>query len=282
MEIDGWKYYNHAAIPTTAPHEKPNMEPIDNGYIWKIEGGTPLLARWTTEFDCGYETNWWYVIKDNQFDINALKAKRRYEINKGIKNFDVREIKPQEYIKELYEIFISAYESWPKKYRPKFTYNDMKKIVANIVSNPRMVCYGGFCKETGELCGFSQLSIHDTYAEFNVQRVKQIYEKFQINAAMVNGMLENMYEKLEQSNFYILDGARCINHETNFQDYLEKYFGFRKAYCKLYIQYNPKMKWLIILLFPFRKLLRKLDSIGMVHQINSVMKMEEICRNNRK
>lgn len=38
MEIDGWKYYNHAAIPTTAPHEKPNMEPIDNGYIWKIGG----------------------------------------------------------------------------------------------------------------------------------------------------------------------------------------------------------------------------------------------------
>lgn len=21
MQIDGWKYYNHAAIPTTAPHD---------------------------------------------------------------------------------------------------------------------------------------------------------------------------------------------------------------------------------------------------------------------
>ncbi len=281
MEIDGWKYYNHAAVPISAPHEVPNMEPINDGYIWKI-GGAPLLARWTAEFDCGYETNWWYVIKDTPFDVNVLKAKRRYEINKGKKNFDVREINPQEYLKELYEIFLIAYESWPKKYRPKFTYDDMKKVITNIISNPKMVCYGGFYKETGELCGFSQLCIHDTYAEFNVQRVKPIYEKFQINAALVSGMLENMYKKLEQPNFYIVDGARSINHETNFQDYLEKYFGFRKAYCKLHIQYNSKIKWLIVLLFPFRKLLGKLDSIGVVHQINSVMKMEEICRNDRK
>ena len=30
-EIPGWKYYNHAAIPSTAPHEKINEEPIKNG-----------------------------------------------------------------------------------------------------------------------------------------------------------------------------------------------------------------------------------------------------------
>lgn len=39
MKIDGWKYYNHAAIPTTAPHEEPNMIPINDGSIWKIGGG---------------------------------------------------------------------------------------------------------------------------------------------------------------------------------------------------------------------------------------------------
>lgn len=34
-----WKYYNHAAIPTTAPHETPDMAPIVDGSIWKIGGG---------------------------------------------------------------------------------------------------------------------------------------------------------------------------------------------------------------------------------------------------
>lgn len=39
MEIDGWKYYNHAAIPTTAPHEEPDLLPVKNGQVWKIGGG---------------------------------------------------------------------------------------------------------------------------------------------------------------------------------------------------------------------------------------------------
>jgi hypothetical protein len=68
--IDGWKYYNHAMIPTTAPHEIPDLTPIKSGSIWnRLREGMPLLARWTSDFDCGYETEWWYCIKDSPFDI---------------------------------------------------------------------------------------------------------------------------------------------------------------------------------------------------------------------
>lgn len=63
QEIEGWKYYNHAAIPTTAPHEKPNMKPLEDGSIWKMAGGKPLFARYCTDWDCKEETEWWYVIK---------------------------------------------------------------------------------------------------------------------------------------------------------------------------------------------------------------------------
>ena len=27
MDITGWEYYNHAAIPTTAPHISPDTKP---------------------------------------------------------------------------------------------------------------------------------------------------------------------------------------------------------------------------------------------------------------
>lgn len=64
------------------------------------------------------ETSWWYVIKDTPFDIHVLKAKRRYEINKGLKNFDVRIINANDYAKELYKITKSAYLQYPDKYRP--------------------------------------------------------------------------------------------------------------------------------------------------------------------
>ena len=95
------------------------MTPITDGTIWKIGGGggTPLLARWTTEFDCGYETNWWYCIKDTPFDIGSLPSKKRYEINKGKKNFEVRLIAPTEYKDELYDVTVDAYSAWDEKYR---------------------------------------------------------------------------------------------------------------------------------------------------------------------
>ena len=90
MDIKGWKYYNHAVIPTTAPHENPNMAPVEDGSIWKIGGGRPLLARWTTEFDCGYETSWWYVIKEQPFEMELLDSKVRKHIRQSLKKVYVK------------------------------------------------------------------------------------------------------------------------------------------------------------------------------------------------
>lgn len=99
MSLKDWKYYNHAIIPAVEPHEKPDLSCIKDRTIWKV-GGIPFLARWTTDYDCGCETSWWYVIKDTPFNIATLKAKRRYEINKGKKNFEVRRINPSEYVED--------------------------------------------------------------------------------------------------------------------------------------------------------------------------------------
>ena len=121
MQIEGWRYYNYAAIPTTLPHEPINEAPLRDGGIWKVTGKAgkpPMFVQWVEDFDCACETNWWYVIKDVPFDISDLKAKRRYEINKGINNFDVKEIDPVNYTEELCNVQIAAYSAYPEKYRP--------------------------------------------------------------------------------------------------------------------------------------------------------------------
>lgn len=276
MYIDGWKYYNHAAIPTTAPHEEPNIAPLQNNSIWKIDGGTPLLARWTTDYDCGCETSWWYMIKDTPFDINALKAKRRYEINKGIKNFDVKEIEPRNYSEAIYDVQIAAYSAYPEKYRPSV---DKDLFISSIGQwYCDYVCIGAFARETNKLCGYALLAKErDKHIGFNILRTNPEHERNGVNAALVEGVLRYFNSFLE-SGGYICDGARSINHETAFQDYLEKYFGFRKAYCKLHIKYRPCLGWIIKLIYPFRNFFAKLDGINIVHLINSVLQMEEIAR----
>ena len=100
-------------------------------------------------------------------------------------------------------------------------------------------------------------------------------EKFAINAAMVAGILDYYQDRFD-GKFYINDGSRAIRHETAFQDYLEKYFDFRKAYCKLNVKYKSYIGVAVKLLYPFRRLIKGNTGIG--NQIEGILRMEEIRR----
>lgn len=281
MRINGWKYYNHAAIPSTAPHEVPDLSPLTDGSIWNIEGRKPLLVRYTTDWDSKNHTNWWYVIKDSPFDISLLKTKRRYEITKAKRFFDVREIDPIEYVESLMKVHEKALMAYPAKYRPMFD-KDLFKLDLmkwhEQVEKKTLKIYGAFFKETGKLCGYSCLILEKKYCDFAIQKTIPAFEKYNVNAALVNGILES-FKDMFVGGYYICDGSRSIYHETHFQDYLEKYFGFRKAYCKLKIIYFPFLKKIVSFLYAFRSLIYKFGQYnGLFHQLSAILKMEEISR----
>ena len=268
-----WKYYNHALLPTTAPHEQVDETVIKQGKLWKKKwGGVPLLVRWTTDFDCPKKTEWWYCIKDTPFDINLLKSDRRYKINKGKRNFDVKEINPLNFKKEIYEVQKYAFADYPEKYKPKIDKNKVYKSIENWNSNYKI--YGAFNKER-KLCGY--LLFYYNNRCINLVTLKTIpkYEKLQINAAIIAVALENINHELN-NGFYICDGERNILHETAFQSYLEKYFGFRKAYCRLNVDYRLIICIIINFLYPFRKIIKKFDDFSIFNKINSILYMEEI------
>lgn len=274
-----WIYYNHALLPTTAPHEKVDESVVKQGKLWKNKwGGVPLLIRWTTDFDCPQKTEWWYCIKDTPFDINLLKAKRRYEINKGKRNFYVKEINPLKFKEEIYEVYKQSVFSYIKK-----SYNIENKdvFIKKIENWTGYKIYGAFSKENNILSSYALLTIHDSYVNFNVLKSIPKDEKYGVNAAIVSYILENFNNKLSK-NFYICDGERNVLHETFFQEYLEKYFGFRKAYCKLNLEYRISVKLVINGLFPFKKILKKIDKILIFRKINSILYMEELRRHFKK
>lgn len=238
-------------------------------------GGGVILARWTTDFDCGFETNWWHLIKDDPFDIHSLKSNRRYEINKGNRNFFVKRINPADYMNEIYEVMYASYRTYPVKYRPDMP--EKESFIAATKKWESYTVYAAFSNDNKKLCGFIAAISHESYINFSMQKVIPEYEKQNINFALLYYFLEDNKAFLENGG-YICDGERNISHETAFQDFLEKYFGFRKAFCKLNIIYNPKIKWLIKITFPFRGILKKFDGIRKIHQLNSVLKIEEIVR----
>jgi len=75
---------------------------------------------------------------------------------------------------------------------------------------------------------------------------------------------------------YLCGGNRNVYHQTNFQEFREQHFGFRKAYTHLHIQYAPFVILIIKLLYPFRKIIKKLP-FTFANQLSGVLLMEEIC-----
>ena len=271
--IEGWKYYNHAAIPATAPHIDVDTSSVDDNKIFQVEE-KPLLARWTSDWDCGHQTNWWYVIKDTPFDISVLKSKRRYEINKGNKNFEVKEIDPAKWSEDIYKVTVAAYETYPESYRPQISHDS---FLAEVRDWNFYKTYAAFSLEDNTLCGYACLIKDGAYIDFCMMKANPDKEKLGLNAAMVNKILVD-HEDFLRNGGYICDGARSIQHETAFQDYLEKYFEFRKAYCRLHIVYSPKYRTIVNVAYKFRNLMKVFDKIPMARKINALLKMEEIYR----
>lgn len=142
------------------------------------------------------------------------------------------------------------------------------------------ITYGAFHRETGKLCGYTYLNDCGSYIDLSVQKTVPEYERYQINAALVYQVLMDFEERLA-NGCYICDGERNILHETAFQDYLEKYFGFRKTYCRLHLAYRPYVGAAVRILYPFRGILGKVN-IKFVKQICGVLRMEEIKRGTGK
>ena len=266
-----WRYYNHALLPNTAPHEDVDVDAL---YSELKRHKKALLARWTSEFDCGYETEWWWCIKDSEFEPEKLDAKKRYCITRGKREFDVYLINPTEHKEALYEVQVAAFSAYPEVYRPVI---EKESFINSWDDWNEYKVFGAFLRGTGELCGYSLVKEYDRWANFSVQKTKPEYEKLQVNAALVAGICEVYNEKFKEG-FYIVDGERNISHETGFQGYLEKYFGFRKAYCRLNMVYRPFVKVMVKILFPVRKILEKFEINQLMHAVNSIMHLEAIYR----
>jgi len=87
----------------------------------------------------------------------------------------------------------------------------------------------------------------------------------------------NRYYLNDKDFLYVSDGARSILHDTNIQEFLIKKFQFRKAYCRLNIVYRWDIKLIVIFLYPFRKIILKINQ-NFFKKISVLLAQEEIQR----
>jgi len=266
-----WKYYNHALISNCAPHEEADVELLKDKSVWKkYKPNRPLFACWTTHFDCGYETGWWYCILDKTFEIDSISSNRRTKLKQAIKNFDVSIIDVKEYAIQMYQIHKSAWETYHKT----GNFNTEQDRFCKDVIEREGIVFGAFDKEKKQLAAYYLVKKNDTYIELVTLKSNPIFERKRVNLAIMYFVYQYFKKEIEQGK-YLCGGSRNIYHQTNFQEFREKNFGFRKAYAHLHIQYAPFIKPFIKIIYPFRKIIKKLP-FTIANQISGLLMMEEI------
>lgn len=271
MNPTTWHYYNHALLPNCAPHETVVFESGKFDVSFSCRGGVPLMARWTSDFDCKRKTSWWYEILDQPFDMASLKAKRRYVVRKGMSNFGVRTVNPREYSDEIADVAVAAVATYEGVSRA----DDLDAWKRKAEGWTGTV-FGAFPKDGGPMAAWALVNDHGSYADFTSMKADPAQERLEVNAALVKGVVDHYAERLE-GDFYICDGERSVLHQTAFQDYLEKYFGFRKAYCTLNLRFRFPVNVIVACLRPFRKCIKRQGS-ALQRQVWGVLQMDSIAR----
>lgn len=235
------------------------------------------FARWTSDYDCGVPTQWWYCVRDEKISLESLTAKQRYRVKRGFKNMEIRKVDPHEYGEQLYEVLKASLADYPDAYRRGVRpYAEFAKEFE--------VSHGDWfiavSRENGSILGFSTCHRGVEMAHLTVVKVRPEFLNLDVNAALGYFIVEHYIN--HHGCRYICDGARNIRHMTNYQEYLVHNLGFRYAYCRLNVIYS-KSAWIAVnLLYPFRRLIKACSGkVPLLYSIYCILKQEEIARSFR-
>jgi len=266
--MKNWRKYNGALIPELPSHVD-ITDSIDE--IKRFVSDTDsFFARWTSDFDVKKETEFWYVICDQNLAIEEYSYNTRSKIRRGLRNCVIRKIAKQQLIKNGYEVYKEAFS----KYKTHTTPNVKSLFVQNIeLLGKDWEFWGVFYKE--KLIAYCMSKIESNSCNYSTIKFHPKYLKLRPSEALFYTM--NKYYLDEKEFDYVNDGARSISHETNIQEFLIKKFKFRKAYCKLNIIYNSRIGFLVKVLYSFRVVL-KLLNFGPFIKLNILLNQERIRR----
>ena len=264
--MKNWRKYNGSIIPLTPPH----IEVDTIGIEKKIKEENVFFARWTSDFDCKEEKEFWYVICDYKLDISDYSKNTRSKIRRGLKNCHVRLVSKSEIIANGFDAYNAAFLNYRSHFHPK-TEREFKDEIINLSNEWEF--WAIYIER--KMIGFSQNRVIGDYCDYSTIKFHPDYLRFYSSYALFYTM--NQYYLNEKNFQYVNDGSRSISHDTNIQEFLIQKFKFRKAYCTLNIIDSYKIKLLIYVFFSFRLILSMLN-FGFFIKLNILLNQEKIRR----
>jgi hypothetical protein len=265
--VKKWRKYNGALVPLTPPHVEVDIHAIKE----KVKSENVFFARWTSDFDCNVETQFWYVIHDNSMQIEDYSRSTRSKIRRGLRNCKVKLVSKQEIIEFGFLSYSKAFQRYNTDLLPK-NQEDFKREIDKIDEDWH---FWAIYNRDNLMIGYSQNRIFENYCDYSTIKFHPDYLKLYPSYALFFTM--NQYYLNEKEYKYVNDGARNMLHDTNIQSFLISKFKFRKAYCKLHVQYSPLIQRVVNIIFPFRSVL-SLVKFGLFKKVSVVLDHEYIVR----
>ncbi|OFY63502.1 MAG: hypothetical protein A3H98_00685 [Bacteroidetes bacterium RIFCSPLOWO2_02_FULL_36_8] len=267
-----WYKNSGALLPLALPHQPIALSAQEIKHLFTL--APSYLIRWHEGFDIGSETNWWFILNDKPRVLSDYKENDRYKIKRGMKIFEPRMLTISEAITEiLYPVYENAFLRY-KTFEKKVVRENFTQKLLKLKENHEF--FGVFSGD--KLSGFSI-----NYCQENACFLRYIY----FDPQFLQGYSSYVFfygvcqHYLNERKFrYVTDGVRSISHQTNVHEFLESKFGFRKAYCHLKIKYRMDVKVGIRMLYPFRKILKKIES-PLIEPLKVALYQEEVYRGGR-
>lgn len=228
---------------------------------------TKILCN-TYDFDCIEETSFWWVMKDRNCFQKVYSKKVSKYIMKANEKFIIGPISKERLIKQGYEVRRSSF----KRYKNKdFNIESQDKFIEEVQNyGDNWIFYGCIDKDTDLLQAYSIIEIVDDVAFYrsskaNLSDFSSYYPMY--------GLYDKRDRDLVLSGIvkYGISGARTLSKHSEIQDFLINKLNYRKAYCKLQVEYSLILKLIVLLLYPFRKYISSF-------RVKALLNLEDIRR----
>jgi hypothetical protein len=231
-----------------------------------------ILVRWEEDFDRTEASEWWHIIRNRVLDLDELSKNTRRKVRRGQERFTTGPIDRRVILDEGYGVYQRAYERYTT-FELMFTEAEFKSGIQELP--PYTEFWGVRDRLDKRLVGFSENIVRDDACFFNTvwfePAALKLFAAYAFYFEMSNYYLET------RKVLYVSNGARNISHNTAAHEFLERNFGFRKAYAALRVMYFPGLHWIINLLYPLRRRIFPLNNI-FLRKITVLLEMERIRR----
>lgn len=233
-----------------------------------LKSSSAWMIRNIYDWDYGRPTNFWELINDTPRKIEELPSKTRNQIRRCFRDCEIRRLENSELVEsDGYTVFAEAFKR----------YKDVSVNIArredwerSILENDTSEFWGVFTREDCRLIAFAINTVKGKSVGYNT--LKAIPSMMNKHYPYFGLLFEMNRHYLEERRFnYVSDGFRSVTEHSNIQPFLEKNFLFRKAYCRMNLQYALWLGLIVKLLYPFRNLIP-------IKKIRHILNFEEIAR----